>query len=127
MIGIVLLLSIILDLVAIRMGFDINGVAVVTTFTFFLASALANGYTLFLFKDSVRQILQNLSIIYLPFIYSFAGMIFILSISFSKNILLDNILKSLIFLIFNTPLIIYIEKESSIMNKILSLVKKFKK
>ncbi len=121
--AIVLLLSIILDLIIIKIGFDINGVAVVTAFTFFLTSALANGYSLFLFKNGVMQILQKLSLIYLPFIYSFAGVIFSISISFSKNIYVDNILKSLIFIAFSTPLIIYIEKESKIINKILSFLK----
>lgn len=121
--AIILFLSIILDLVIIKLGFDINGVAIVTTFTFFLTSVLANGYSLFLFKDGYRQILRKLSFIFMPFLYSFAGMIFIVSISFSGNIFLENILQSLLFIVFNIPLIIYIEKESKIINKILSLLK----
>ena len=125
--AIVLLLSILLDIIIIKGGLDINGVAAVTAFTFFLTSALASGYSYFLLEEGLIQILKKLSSVYLPFIYSFAGIVFIISISFSKNIFLDNILKSLLFILFNTPLIIYIEKESKIINRILLLLKISKK
>ena len=124
---VVLVFGIIFDIVIIRMGFGMNGVALVTTFIFFLASALANGYALYSLKNNVQQILRNLFVIYLPFIYSFAGMFFIISISLSKNILFENLFKSIIFLLYSSPLILYTEKKSNIMNKMLSAFRKLKK
>ena len=122
----ILLLGIILDLVIIRAGFDMNGVAVITTFIFFLASAVANSYALFSLKYKLKVIFKHLSVIYFPFIYSFAVMVFIVSISISKNIFFDNLLKSLIFLTSTIPLIFYIEKHSNIISKTLASFKIFK-
>lgn len=123
----VLLLSIVLDIVIIWLGFGMNGVAVVTTFIFFLASAVANSYALFSLNNNLKLILKSLSLIYLPFIYSFAGMILIIYISVSNNVFIDNLVKSLIYLVFSIPLIFYIEKKSNIMGKMFYSLKMFKK
>ncbi len=125
--ALLLCLDIILDLILIKMGFGMTAIAFVTTFIFFLASSLANGYAYFTLKKSVKQIFTNLFMIYWPFIYSFSVMFFIISFSFTNLLILDNILKSIIFLILNLPLIFYIEKKSNIFRKVLSSLKKFKK
>ena len=120
-------LDIIFDLILIYMGFGMSAIAAVTTFIFFLASALANGYAFFTFKKNLQQTIINLLMIYWPFIYSFTGMTFIIAFSYSDQVILDNLFKSLLFLLFNLPLIIYIEKKSNIFSKISSSFKKFKK
>lgn len=126
MTAILLFLSIVLDVAVIRSGFGMNGVAIVTTLNFFLSSVIANGYALFSLKNRRLQILRNLSMIYWPFIYSFTGMFFIISISFSKSNYLDNLMKSIIYLVFCIPLIIYIEKKIGIFGKLFSTIKIFK-
>ena len=127
MTAIVLILSIILDVVVIEFGFGMNGVALVTTFVFFLSSIIANSFALSSLKNNIKESFWNLALIYLPFIYSFAGMFFIISISFSHIILLDNILKSIIFILFSIPLIFYIEKKSNIISKTFAVLKIFKR
>ena len=125
--GTILILSIIFDIAAILAGFGLNGVAVVRTFFFFLASAIANGYAYFSLKKNIHQIINNLFTIYWPFIYSFAGMFFIMAFSFSNQVIFDNLLKSLLFLLFNIPILIYIEKKSNILSKVFTSFGKFKK
>ncbi len=125
--ALLLCLDIILDLILISMGFGMSAIAIVTTFIFFLASALANGYAFFNLKRNFRQITNNLFMIYWPFIYSFAVMFLIIAFSFSNLVIFDNIVKSLLFLLFNIPLLIYIEKKSNILSKVFSSFQKFKK
>ena len=122
--ALLLCIDIILDLILIKMGHGITAIAIVTTFIFFLASALANGYALFTLKKNIPEIMLNLVKIYWPFVYSFAGMFFIIAFSFSNQIILDNLFKSLLFLVFNIPLIFYIEKKSKILSKVFSSFKK---
>ena len=125
--ALLLCLDIFLDLVLIKIGFGMTAIAFVTTFIFFLSSAIANGYAFFTLKKNVQQIFSNLFMIYWPFIYSFTGMFLIISFSFSNQIIFDNILKSLLFLLFNIPLIIYIEKKSNIISKVFSSLKNSQK
>ena len=122
--ALIFLLSIILDFIIIRLGFGMNGVGLVTAFIFFLASLIANGYALKLLKDNKKEIYWNLFLIYLPFIYSFTVMFLLISNLFIYNILLDNLLKSIIFILLIIPFIFYVEKKSNAINKFLSSFRK---
>ena len=122
-----LCIDIILDLILIKIGHGMTAIALVTTFIFFLSSALANGYALFTLKKGFSEIILNLVMIYWPFVYSFAGMFFIIAFSYSNQIIFDNLAKSLLFILFNVPLIIYIEKKSNIISKVFSSFKRSSK
>jgi O-antigen/teichoic acid export membrane protein len=124
--AIVLFLDVCIIFLAIKNGFGIKGVAFSTTFFFALASTLANIYALFLLKYKIRKISRKILSIYWPFIYSFASMFLIISVSISNNVIIDHIIKSLVFLLLAFPLFIYIEKNSMIARKVFGLLHKFK-
>ncbi len=123
----VLLFSILLDIAIIRMGFGMNGVAISTTFMFMVASVIANSLTLLLFKDNARQIWKSLGMIYLPFVYSFGGLMIIMAVHISRYAVIDNVVKTFTFFVFSIPLIFYTEKKSNIISKMFSAIKIFKK
>jgi len=123
----ILSIIILLDIVIIKMGFGMNGVAVSTTFMFLIASAIAIYLTLSFLKKGFKQIWQQLGMIYLPFVYSFGGLMIIMAIQISGYIVIDNIVKSLAFIAFSIPLILYTEKKSSVISKTFTALKIFKR
>jgi O-antigen/teichoic acid export membrane protein len=124
----VLLFTILLDIVVIQIGFGMRGVAVCTTFMFLVASVIANSLALLSFENSTKQIWRKLGIIYFPFVYSLCGLlIIIMTIQISGNIVMDNIVKSLAFITFSIPLILYTEKKSNVISKTFTALKIFKK
>jgi hypothetical protein len=75
---------------------------------------------MFSLKYNANQIFRRLASIYFPFLYSFAGMALIISFSISNQVFIDNLAKSILYLIFSIPVIVYMEKKSSLINKIVS-------
>jgi Na+-driven multidrug efflux pump len=55
----ILLFTILLDIIVIRIGFGMIGVAVCTTLMFWVASVIANFLALQSFENSVKQIWQK--------------------------------------------------------------------
>jgi O-antigen/teichoic acid export membrane protein len=121
----ILLLDISFDFLVIKNGFGMEGVAVITTIVFALTSVIANGYALFLLRNKASEIFRKILSVYWPFAYSFIGLAVIVSITFSENVLWDNCIKTAAFITFSIPLIIYIEKKSSILQKLFSSLIKF--
>lgn len=125
--AVVLLCSIFLDIVIIRMGFGMNGVAISTTFMFLIASVIANSLALLLLKNNVKQIWRQLGMIYLPFVYSFGGLMIIMAVHISRYAVIDNVVKTFTFFAFSIPLIFYTEKKSNIISKTFAALKIFKR
>jgi len=118
---------IVLDIVIIKMGFGMNGVAVSTTFMFLIASAIASSLALSFFKYKVKQIWKKLGLIYFPFVYLFGGLMIIMAIQISRYTVIDNIVKSLAFIALSVPIIFYTEKKSNIISKTFAALKIFKR
>jgi len=123
----VLLFSIFLDILIIQMGFGMNGVAISTTFMFLIASVIANSLALLLLKNNVKQIWRQLGMIYLPFVYSFGGLMIIMAVHISRYAVIDNVVKTFTFFAFSIPLIFYTEKKSNIISKTFAALKIFKR
>jgi len=109
-----------LDVIIIEMGFGMIGVAIATTCMFLIASVVANSLTLLLLKNNVKQIWRQLGMIYLPFVYSFGGLMIIMAVHISRYAVIDNVVKTFTFFVFSIPLIIYTEKKSNIISKMFS-------
>jgi len=125
--AVVLLFIIILDIVIIKMGFGMNGIAVATTLMFLIASVIANSLALSFLKDKVNQIWHQLGMFYLPFVYVFGGLMIIVAIPISQYAVVDSIIKSIAFIAFSIPLILYTEKKSNIISKTFAALKIFKR
>jgi len=123
--GAVLLCGIISEVVVIKSGFGMIGAAAAASSMFMLASFTANFSALLLLKKNSRQILISLGSIYLPFIYSLAGLLAVSLIRISVEPIVDSAVKSLFYFLFCIPIFLYTEKKSGIAGRILAAAKKF--
>ena len=120
---VVLIFGVVLDVVLIKTGSGINGVAIATACIFIVVSVIANVLALLLLKKNKREIWKSFGMIYLPFIYSFIGFSLISLIPISQQIIIDCIAKSLIYFVFSIPLFLYTEKKSGIISRVFSIPK----
>jgi O-antigen/teichoic acid export membrane protein len=125
--ALLLLCGIIMEFTVIQMGFGISGVAVVVTCMFMVASVIANSLALSLLKNNSGAIWNSLGMIYLPFLYSLGGLLLISLLPESRESIIDEAVKSLIYLLYCIPLLLYTEKKSGIIGKIFSAAKNLKK
>jgi O-antigen/teichoic acid export membrane protein len=123
----VLLGGAVLEIIVIKMGFGMNGAAIAATSMFLIASLTANSLALLLLKDNARQIWNSFGRIYLPFIYSFAGLMAVTLIQLSAQPMVNSAVKSLIYFLYCIPIFIYTEKKTGIAGRVFNAAKKFRK
>lgn len=121
---IILIIQVVLQFLAIKLGYNIIGVAIVTGFIFFLSSFLAIIYTLFLFRKSAVKIMKTLGEISLPFFYQIVilAVLYLVNIPLN-NLILKNLVLSVLFIILMMPLLVYVNSRSNILKKIIPVFK----
>jgi len=123
----VLLGGAVLEIIIIKMGFGINGAAIATASMFLIASLTANSLALLLLKDNARQLWNSFGRIYLPFIYSFAGLMAVTLIHLSAQPLVNSALKSLIYFLYCIPIFVYTERKIGIISRVFNAANSFRK
>ena len=121
------MLGALLDITIIIMGIEIIGVALSTVLIFLIASVLTNAYTLFSLRKNVIGILFTLLQIYAPFFYMLCGLGIICLIDVPNKIMVTNSIRSLLFVLYSIPLIVYVNKQTDIINKIVKAFKPSKR
>jgi len=116
-----------LEVVAIQTGFGMTGAAIAASSMFFFASVTANILALLLLKDNARQIWSSLGRIYLPFIYSFAGLMAITLIHPPGQLIVSSAVISIIYFLYCIPIFLYTERKSGIAGKVFTAVKNLRK
>jgi len=116
-----LVISTILDITIIKIGGGIVGVAYATMFSLFISSFIAILYSLLFIK--LRKKWWIAVMVYIPFVY---GIIVLLLcnvfLSFENLIILD-IVRSIVFMIFMIPLIYYVNKQSKLFTRIMDMIR----
>jgi hypothetical protein len=123
----VLLGGAVLEIVVIKMGFGMNGAAIAAASMFLIASLTANSLALLLLKDNAQQIWSSFGRIYLPFIYSFAGLMAVTLIHLSAQPLVNSALKSLIYFLYCIPIFVYTERKIGIISRVFNAANSFRK
>jgi len=117
-----ILLSIILNIIFVKMGYGINGVAVATALTYFIHSTIILVYTIKHFIKGVMSYLNLFCEVYLPFIFNIL-VVFILYGLFNYNIfIIDDILQLTIILVgiglLNIPFLFMLNKRVNLVSYI---------
>jgi O-antigen/teichoic acid export membrane protein len=112
-----LLFGTIVDILVIQMGFGILGVATGSAFVLFCVSLFTNIYALQILEKKTREKLQTAGKIYGPFFYILCGLLPTFSITMEHPLFTDAV-RSLVFLIYCLPLLIYVNKHSQILQKV---------
>jgi O-antigen/teichoic acid export membrane protein len=110
-IPLLLLLGTLLNVAAIKLGFGIGGVACASVLFYFLVSTLANYYALGVLQRSGAQKLQTMLQIHLPFVYGVIGVLLLQRYVHVQNEWLQSGLRSLLFLVYCLPLIVYADRK----------------
>jgi O-antigen/teichoic acid export membrane protein len=114
-----ILANVLLNFFLVRYGYGINGVATATSTSTFISFFLVSVFALKPF-ESLGNIIYFLMKVLFPLLYCSISLCFI-SISITKdNLLLDTIIKCLIFLVLIIPLLIYLDKKTAIVRLIIN-------
>jgi O-antigen/teichoic acid export membrane protein len=105
-----------LDILTIKSGLGILGVAFATVITFFCASFITYCYAQISLKKNRKEIIFAVIKLYSPFIYTVCGLLLVSLIS-SANSILNNGLRSIFFTVYCFPLLVYAHKKSGIIYK----------
>jgi O-antigen/teichoic acid export membrane protein len=120
-------MAILLNIVFVRLGWGIKGVAYATSIGFFLYSSAIIHYAFRQYSNQIKDFLKYIGGIYLPFIYMLGILFFLRALSrvlvgFDEWIL--TLIEVIIFSIFSIPLIFLVNKKTGIIHIFLDTFRK---
>lgn len=119
LIPVFLLVGALIDVYMIKLGYGITGVAFGSALVLFAISLITNLFALSILEKTAGEKLVVLIKTYLPFVYVLLGLAIVFQVSTSnEQSIVTAVLRSSLFCLFCVPLIIYINKQSGIIEKV---------
>ena len=123
-----LLTSVLLNYSFIKAGMGIKGVALATVITYFLSTTIITSLSLKYFNKSILPCFMTILCLYCPFGVCI-GLIIVLDLSHwyvwlgMQNPVLINSLKLLLFILFYSPMLLFLERRYSAVSDIMTVIK----
>lgn len=122
---VIILINVFLNYIFIKMGYGINGVACSGAISALIYFSVISIYVLICIRDSIN-ILSSLFAILFPLIYSAIVLAIITNKVIYSNMIVEALLRLMIFAISFLPLVYYLNKKTDILNIFISMLMKKK-